>query len=182
MKLLRDKELEALQRRVAYHRDSTAYRHLFLYFYPKALHFCLSFLKNRQLAEEAVSDVMMNLWLLEGKLAKVKNLNVYLFSALRNRALDYLDRDKKYRFQSELTPDIVSDLRSPEDVMIATETVETIIAAIESLPPKCKAAFTLVRELRCSYREAGEILGISENTVNRHIQLAIGHLNKVLKA
>lgn len=181
MKLLGDKELVALQRRVAYYRDTTAYRRIFLYFYPKAFHFCLNYLKNRQLAEEAVSDVMMNLWLLGKKLANVKNLNVYLFSALRNKALDYLERDKKYRFQSELTPDIVSDLKSPEEAMIATETVGAIVAAIDSLPPKCKAVFTLVRELRCSYREAGEILGISENTVNRHIQLAIGHLNKVLK-
>lgn len=181
MKLIEDEELEALQRLVAYKRDPVAYRRLFLYFYPKAIHFCNSYLKNHQLAEEAVSDVMMNLWLLEGKLAKVKNIKVYFFSALKNKALDYLEKQKKYRFQLELTPDIASDLRSPEDAMITTETIKAIDTAITSLPPKCKAAFTLVRETRCTYREAAEIMGISEHTVNRHIQLAIHHLNKVLK-
>jgi len=181
MELLRDNELEVLQRRVAYHRDPAAYRRLFLFFYPKALHCCLSFLTNRQLAEEAVSDVMMNLWLLERKLANVKNLNVYLFSALRNRSLDYLKSDQKHRVHSELTPDMASTLRSPEEEMITTETIDVIVAAIASLPPRCKAVFTLIHELRCTYREASEILGISENTVNRHVQRAISHLKKVIK-
>lgn len=181
MKLLGDDEVVALQSLVAFQRDPAAYRRLFLHFYPKALRFCASYLGNHQLAEEAVSDVMMNIWLLGEKLAKVRNLKVYLFSAVKNKALDCLQKDKKYRFQSELTADMVSDLKSPEEAMIATETVNAIVAAVESLPPKCKTVFTLVRELRCTYLEAAEIMGISEHTVNRHIQLAINHLNKVLK-
>ena len=57
---------------------------------------------------------------------------------------------------------------TPEDDCISAETVREINRAIESLPPKCKLAFKLVREDRMSHREAAETLYISVKTLEVH--------------
>jgi RNA polymerase sigma factor, sigma-70 family len=173
---LGDRELGTLQRAVAYQRDETAYRRMFLYFHPPALRYCISILQNEQLAEEAVSDVMMKLWLMRQHLASIKNIRIYIFSALKRKALDYRKQNSKYRMHVELEAESAIHYQSPEDAVIAAEAIGAITAAIDKLPPKCKEVFLLVRDLRCSYREAATIMDISVNTVNRHVQEAVKHL------
>ncbi len=177
---LTDDDIASLQRRVAYDRDPLAYRQLFLFFHPLALRFCLHYLPIRELAEEAVSDVMLKVWGLDNRLANVRNLRVYILTAVKNKALDYRDSHRKYQYTEEISPDLAADSASPEELVIAAEYARAIDQAIDNLPPKCKAVFLLVRESKASYREAAEIMGISENTVSRHIQTAVKQLSAAL--
>ncbi|GGC41607.1 DNA-directed RNA polymerase sigma-70 factor [Parapedobacter defluvii] len=176
-----DDELREWQHLVAYHRDEQAYRRLFFHFYPLGVRFCTQYLRRGELAEEAVADVMTNLWLMGKKLMDIQNLRVYVLKAFRNKALDYAEKNRKFSFQEELVHDMAADLQSPEERMISSEAVAAIDRALDSLPPKCRAVFLLVRETRCTYREAAEIMGIAENTVNRHIQTAIRQLAALLR-
>lgn len=178
--MLTDDDVRELQRLVAYDRDPEAYRQLFLFFYPLALRFCSHYLPLRELVEEAVSDVMMNVWGLGDKLANVRNLRVYILTAVKNKALDYRTSQMKHRHTEELSPELKDDSQSPEELLIAAEYTNAINSAIDNLPPKCKAVFLLVRESKATYREAAQIMGISENTVNRHIQTAVKHLSTAL--
>ena len=53
--------------------------------------------------------------------------------------------------------------------------------AIESLPPKCKLAFKLVREDRMSHREAAETLYISVKTLEVHLGHAVQKIREALR-
>ena len=56
-----------------------------------------------------------------------------------------------------------------------------IAPALRSLPPQCRAAFTLRIFHECSYKEVAERLGISVKTVEKHISRAIRETNSYLK-
>jgi len=60
------------------------------------------------------------------------------------------------------------------------ETIEQIYAAIETLPCKCKLAFTLAKINGLKYREIAEVLGITEKTVNNHLVLAVKKITELL--
>jgi RNA polymerase sigma-70 factor (ECF subfamily) len=44
---------------------------------------------------------------------------------------------------------------------------------VETLPPKCKIIFKLVREEGLKYREVADILGISSRTVDTQMTIAL---------
>jgi RNA polymerase sigma factor (sigma-70 family) len=45
--------------------------------------------------------------------------------------------------------------------------------AIESLPPRCKLIFKLIREDGLKYKEVAEILNISVNTIDVQMAIAV---------
>ncbi len=169
--------------KVAIERDQIAYKHIFLTYYQSLTRFAIGFVKTREAAEEVVSDVMLKVWALNEKFAGVVNLPVYLYAATRNRSLNYLRDNQKNRFKSiEEAEEIYGfEFGTPEKLAIEHEWSEAMHRAITSLPPKCRMVYKLVREDGFTYKEVAAIVGISENTVDRHLNNALHKLVKALK-
>lgn len=99
----------------------------------------------------------------------------FLFQAARNLALNYL-RHRTYTHPAAITENDVSSVLDagegvPESVARA-EDIRLLIAAIQSLPERCRQVFTLRKIYGLSQREIAARLGISENTVE--VQGALG--------
>ena len=105
------------------------------------------------------------------RIAKFKALNY-----LRKRNLPTVNLD-----EMPLRPFRPHRRRTPEDDCISAETVREINRAIESLPPKCKLAFKLVREDRMSHREAAETLYISVKTLEVRLGHAVQKIREALR-
>jgi RNA polymerase sigma factor (sigma-70 family) len=58
-------------------------------------------------------------------------------------------------------------------MMITVEMMTRMREAIESLPPRCKLIFKLVREDGLKYKEVAEILNISVNTIDVQMAIAV---------
>lgn len=175
-------EVFSLQSRIAHERDESAYKQLFLFFYNDLQQFAYSIVKERETADEIYSDVMLKIWNLGEGLATVNNLRVYLFKAIRNTALNYLAKNRIRPLDIDAVPvELNLDVYNPETKLLQGELREKISQAIHSLPPKCQMVYKLVREDGLSYREVGEILGISEKTVDSHLNNALHKLIKSVK-
>ncbi|HVG14612.1 MAG TPA: RNA polymerase sigma-70 factor [Chitinophagaceae bacterium] len=183
MNLPEEIDIPSLQQRVGLQRDEQAYKFLFLYFHPHLLRFAFSMVKNEDAAEEIVSDVMMRLWSARERLVEIENLKVYLFTSVKNTALNYLSRNAKYTSWDLEYIEIELDMNlyNPEEAMLQKELISTITSAIKELPPKCQMAYKLVREDGFSYKEVASIMGISENTVDRHINTALHKLTNAVR-
>jgi RNA polymerase sigma-70 factor (ECF subfamily) len=146
------------------------------------LWFAVGFLKNREIAEEIVSDVYVNIWNNRVQLLSILNLKSYLFISVRNGCLSHL---RKVKNDKIVSLDSVSEFQfihvvGPEDAYIEKETIEQIYAAIETLPNKCKLVFTLAKINGLKYSEIAEVLEISEKTVNNHLVLAVKKITELL--
>lgn len=146
------------------------------------LWFAIGFLKNKETAEEIVSDVYVNIWNNRSQFINIQNLKSYLFICVRNGCLSYL---RKLKNEKIVSIDSVNEFQfmhveGPEDADIEKEMVEQIYDAIETLPHKCKMAFTLAKINGLKYREIAEVLGITEKTVNNHLVLAVKKITEHL--
>jgi RNA polymerase sigma-70 factor (ECF subfamily) len=176
-------DIFSLSQLIAEYDDELAFEKIFLYFYPKLLVFARSILRSKELAEEATEDVFLKLWQNRKTLPAIKNLNYYLFTAVKHSSLDYLARLKRDIFLSLDDLDIeFGDIRlNPEDHLISVEAVKKIQSAIDGLPARCKLIFRLVKEDGLKYREVAELLGLSVKTVETQMSLALSKVGQALR-
>jgi RNA polymerase sigma-70 factor (family 1) len=167
--------IKYLQNQITCSDDQWAYKELFTGFYSSLYYLALSFIKSKQSAEEIVSDVFIKIWEKRKELEKIENFRVYIYVATRNTALNYLEKQKKNATDciDEFKGAMKSLYFDPEQLMITAEMMLRIENAIESLPPKCKLVFKLVKEDRLSYKEVADILDISIKTVENQLAIAL---------
>jgi RNA polymerase sigma-70 factor (ECF subfamily) len=176
-------DILALQTKVARQRDEPAYKTLFLYFHKPLLDLGHSYLRSRESAEEIVCDVLMKVWTMKEGLLAIHNLRFYLFQSVRNAAINELKKNKKYTSWDIETLDVQLDTNryNPEDQLIRNELTHKIVSAIRQLPPKCQMVYKLVREEGFTYKEVAQLLDISPNTVDRHLNNALHKLVEAVK-
>lgn len=146
------------------------------------LWFAIGFLKHKEISEEIVSDVYVKIWINRAQLESIINLKSYLFICVRNGCLSHL---RKVKNEKIISIDSISEFQfvqveGSEESLIEKEIIEQIYAAIETLPCKCKIAFTLAKINGLKYREIAEVLGITEKTVNNHLVLAVKKITELL--
>lgn len=171
-----------LQRRIALYDDELAYREIFFKFYNALVRFAVTFLEEKESAEEVVSDVLIKIWQNRKTLTSIENLRVYLYVSTRNTAINYLSRQRKTAVVSldDLTIDFPSPALNPEELMITAEMMRRINQAVNSLPPRCKIVFQLVREDGLPYKEVAEILNISIKTIDNQLAIAVRKISEAI--
>lgn len=167
---------------MAYTRDEHAYKQLFYYFHPSLYRFAFHILKDRDAAEDVVSDVMVNIWSMENRLAYIENLKLYLFKAVKNKSFTHLSQLKHVTVNIEQIQNnnllITGD--TADQKINTSETSQKIEKAIQALPAQCQMVFRLVREEGLSYKQVGEILEISQNTIETHMRIALQRIRLAL--
>lgn len=110
-------------------------------------------------------------------------LRPYLFSIARNLASKARRHDRVVDSFSpgSLDPALVqSTCESPEEVALADERMRLLNDAIQSLPPQCRAVFTLRMFQEQPYKEIAQRLGISTKTVEKHIAAGVSGVHAAL--
>jgi RNA polymerase sigma-70 factor (ECF subfamily) len=144
--------------------------------------FAMGFIRNKEIAEEIVSDVFVKIWGNRKEVENIKNLKSYLFISVKNGCLTHLRKIKK---ENVISIDQFSDfhflpVEGPENDYIDNEIRNEIYQSIEKLPPKCKLAFTLAKINGLKYKEIAEVMGVSEKTVNNHLVTAVKKIAETL--
>jgi len=75
-------DITTLQEKIALKKDEIAYKQLFLNFYSGLLRFSMVYVKQREIAEEIVSDTLLKVWTMDVALIEISNLKGYLYSAV----------------------------------------------------------------------------------------------------
>ncbi|WP_142687959.1 RNA polymerase sigma-70 factor [Chitinophaga polysaccharea] len=164
--------------------DEQAFRRVFEYYSPRLNQFAYSIVKTKEAAAEIVNDVFIKIWKQREKAPSISNIRVYLYVAVKNNALNYLS-SKAHRQITEPFNDIDIELsrdQSPDEKMISAELLAKITSAVESLPPRCKMIFKLVREDGLRYRDVAEILNLTINTVDAQMVIAVKRISEKVQA
>lgn len=151
-------------------------------YYLRLKGFAMTFLQEEGMAEEVVMDVFLKLWERKEKLDEIDHLTAYLFSSVKNTCHNYLRKKKKKNVNSlDMAEVEISPFETtPEDDLISGEMLETLNQVVLKLPPKCKMVFKLLREENLSRKETAISLGISVNTVDNQVAIAIRKISDAL--
>ncbi len=168
-------KLQNLLNRISENGDEAAFKDLFDLFADGLYRFAFSILKNKQLAEETVSDVFFRIWMRRTSIAKIENFKPYIFTSARNAALNYIAKEKRNNMvwiEDVKVPLLMEDI-SPETELITRELRDAIAQAIDNLPERCKLIYSLAKIEQLKYKEISSILGISVKTIDHQLTIAI---------
>jgi RNA polymerase sigma-70 factor (ECF subfamily) len=145
--------------------------------------FSFAILKSKEIAEEVVSDVLIDVWAKRKQLEAIDDLKMYLYISVRNVSLRRLQQTQKTSVLSldELEVEFASPDPDAEAALVNAELAEKIQLAIESLPPQCKIIFKMARHDNLKYKEIAQILNISVKTIDNQLSTALKKIASVLK-
>lgn len=176
-------QLRTLQYRIA-ENDETAFTELYLHFGNRLQQFASSLVRSKEISEELVEDVFVKIWANRKRITEIDNITVYLYVAIKNKALNILSQKAKelitapFDYLDLPIDDFATD---PHDLMITAEMMNRIHQVVENLPPRCKMIFKLIREDGLKYKEVAEILNISVNTIDVQMAIAVKRLCTALQ-
>ena len=173
--------LQQLQQKIA-RGDQRSFEDLYRLFYARLFNFALLYVHKREIAEEVVNDVMINVWNKQQTLQQVQNLETYIFAAVRNQALNYMSKYSAWHVVPGPTQEQggIINFNDPEKELEWKEINFRLNQAIDQLPEQCRTVFKLIKEEGFRYKQVAEILNVSPRTVETQLFRAIKKLDKVI--
>ncbi|GBU07589.1 DNA-directed RNA polymerase sigma-70 factor [Bacteroidales bacterium] len=166
------------------------YERVYINYFAKLKRFAKEYVISEAEAENIVHDVFLELWEKKEALNFPINLVAFLFTAIKNRSMDYLKHEMLVRQTSKYLKEeqnmiLQMKFESLEafDQNIADENaLEALIQkAIDTLPEKCKEIFVMSKIEGKKHKEIALELNISINTIESQMGLAYKKLRVELK-
>lgn len=156
------------------------YEKYYVYLCMVALHI----VRNRDDAEEVVSDVFIKLWNSADRLKEIRSVKAYLIRAVHNASLNYIEHNRKYELTESLNARDINILAWDGDYPLGKlyekELLDVIGNSIEKLPDSCREIFLLSRNTDLKYNEISDKLGISVNTVKAQMKIALARIRETV--
>lgn len=143
-----------------------AYKLLFSRYYAVLGVFAYRYLNDRSLCEDAVHDVLLELFQTKERFNTIVALKTYLYNAVRNRCVDILRHDKvKARYAEQ----IVSEKENAfcYSQILEAESYLLLKKAIAELPEQTRIVYDLVIQ-GYNNSEISRKMGLTEDAVKAH--------------
>lgn len=165
------------------------FQSLFKEYYIPLCVYAIRFIHEKNTAEEIVQDTFAKLWEQKENLESIDSLQAYLFRMVRNNCLNYLKHlqvvnkyNQYYNQLLEQAGDYFAITRETgQSILIAKEIEKHIFNAIEKLPQQCREIFKLSRLDGLKNQEIADKKGVTINTVQKQISIALEKLREMLK-
>ena len=121
--------------------EEKVFRYVFEKFYSSLCVYCLRLIREECVAADLVQEAFVKLWENRQNFSSLLTIRSYLYTIVRNSGINYL----RYMKMKE----------------------RQLLEMIQELTPECRRVVNLLSEGK-SYKEVGELLHISANTVKNH--------------
>jgi RNA polymerase sigma-70 factor (family 1) len=169
--------------------ELTAFKELYLQYYVPLCVYAKQYTKIKEIAEEIVQDVFLNIWEHKGQLIINVSFKAYLFTAIRNQCLNHLKHLQVVQGYNEYYTQLLKDAQdyyilsqeTGDSILIANELEKSLIEAIDSLPDSCRKIFLMSRFEGLKHQDIADNLGVTLHTVHKQISIALDKLRIALK-
>jgi RNA polymerase sigma-70 factor (ECF subfamily) len=157
------------------------YNNHFEELYVPLCQYAQKFVNDHDVAEDIVQDNFVYLWENWTRLSKIDSIKAYMFVAVKNKSINYLQKKyiKNTLRQIEDFQDSMIDYQHPTALeLLECQELEVILErALNQLPERCRIIFTMKRFAGKSNKEIAKDLDISIKTVEAQMTIAIRKLN-----
>lgn len=170
--------------------DLHSFNLLFNEYYNRFILFAQSYVKERETAEDFVSEAFTLLWENRNNLSKNTIPQAYILTIIRNRCLNHLQHIQvRHRIENRLSEHeewrlslSINSLQACDPEFLFSEELKQIIdETLRGLPKKTREIFVLHRFEGLSYKEIAEKMKLSTKSIEFHITKALGELRISLK-
>lgn len=172
-------------------KDSSAYSQLLDDFQQKVFSTCISFVPNKEDAEDIAQDVFIEVFKSISKFKGDSKLSTWIYRITTNKCLEFIRKKntkKRFAFLESITGNAIpmdktnyfTEMNHPGILLVNKELNAALFKAINSLPENQSVVFTLNKIDGKSYQEVAEITKRSLSSVESIMFRAKKNLQKVL--
>ncbi len=138
--------------------------------------------KSGEVAEELTQEILIKIWLCRDLLNHVDNLDAYIYTIARNKALNHLRKAAHYmRLLNELKGFMQPEQNNIDDRIIASDYDTLVAQALNTLSPQRRKVYELSRVEGLNHEEIASRLNLSKNTVKNHMVEALKQIRAHLQ-
>lgn len=164
--------------RLLQQNDRSAIDSIFLNYHSFLCRVSFRIVNDTEAAKDVVQEVFIKLWRNRKELDIRYSLEAYLKRAVVNTSLNYVESKKRFT-PLDLHAEAINE--TEEHPAGVNELSSRIDFAINRLPLRTKAVFSLIRFEEMSYKEVAESLNISLKAVEKEMMKALRLLREALK-
>lgn len=155
--------------------DRSAFTALFHCLYPDLYWYAARLSGSDATADDLVQEAFLQLWEKRQAIDPERSVKAFLYVTVRHRALNQV-RDAHNRNELLAQMDTTASFNHPDESVRARMIGRRLQDWIAELPARQREAFELSRFCGLSHREIASVMGLSVNTVEKHITRALHHL------
>jgi len=152
-------------------RELTYFRNLYEEYYAQLVRFAEAIVFDKEEAEDIVQEVFFNLWDKSGKLHLTTGITGYLFTSVKNKALNHLKTCRVIDKHNERIREaflFACHLEPEHD----EELLKKAFILIDDFPVQMKKVILMKAVDGMKYEEIAKHMNISINTVKSHLKKA----------
>ncbi|MFD2565798.1 RNA polymerase sigma factor [Pseudotenacibaculum haliotis] len=172
--------------------SEAAFAELLDEYQQKVFHTCISFVPNKEDAEDIAQEVFLEVYRSVHKFKGNSKLSTWIYKICTNKCLEFIRKKnakKRFAFMQTILGDEIpldktsffTEFNHPGILLENKEKSETIFLAINTLPESQRVVFTLAKIDGKSYQEIVEITGKSLSSVESIMFRAKKNLQKKLE-
>jgi len=156
-----------------------AFKEIYHRYWEKLVATGYYYTKNKESAEEIVSDVLMSLWN-KREDPQVRSLSAYLGTAVKYAVFKAIVRNKRRQelLQGQLRTESDQETEKKLDARFLKDFLEGVV---EKLPEKAKLVFKYSREEQLSVSEIANKMELSPKSVEYHMTKALKTLREYIR-
>jgi len=161
--------------------NERAFTKLFFWYARPLAAFVQKLTGTSDLTEEIIQDVFVIIWQRRQTLQQIEHFHNYLFILCRNHTFAILKKmaaQRVHQLGIEHQQRLHAELETFDNP--AAHYRELIDRIVEKLPEQQRQAYSLSRYQRLKHKEIALQMGISVETVKKHIQLSVQTIKKEL--
>ncbi|GAB2949213.1 RNA polymerase sigma-70 factor [Hymenobacter coalescens] len=128
--------------------------------------------QDRDVTEDLLQDVFTRIWTNRETLTITTTYKAYLYRAAMNAALRHADRRKR-QVSWDDAPLAEPARDTTAEHLDGQEAEQLVAAALQALPPQCRAVFLMSRQEGLSYQQIAEALDVAPKTVENQMGKAL---------
>lgn len=161
--------------------NQLAFKQIYEVYFLKTYTFAYYVLRSKEIAQEVAQEVMLHIWQMGQQLLDIRDLEAYLKTLAKRKAIDQLRRIELNRRISQTTKAEWQEAHNDTvEAIILKDTRNILEHGINQLPPQQKIVYQLCHQQGLKYEEAAAKLNIAPGTVHRHMKLALKFLRSYM--
>ncbi len=163
-------------------KDSVKFEIFFKKYYREFCLIAYYYVRNTEISEEIVQDVLVKIWEKRDTLDIKDSLFSYIKISIKNSCFNFFKHKKiTLDYEKEESEKISSGYVNVSEELQDNELAIIIAKALDKLPPQRRKIFLLSRQEGLKYHEIAEKLNLSIKTIEAQMGLALKQLREMLK-